>query len=365
MARTLAIFHSAGISGPLRTLLPRLRALADGGEGRVLFPGGGPGFELAAAELPCTVAAYGPAVLPRSPGGALALPLRGARELRALRSAMREAEPEVVVVATAYLPQALAAARLEGVPAVLYAAELLPGRRRLLRRAARLADAVIACSEPVARQYAAARRVEVVPPGIAPLDDDAAAELPGAAPRLAVVGALSPGRGQDVALAALPLVRESFPAASLLVAGEPHPRRGDERFADELRRTAPDGAVFLGAVREIGPVLAGADVVLVPNREDEGFGRVAFEAMAAGTPVVATPLTAAARLLEHGGAGCLLVVPPDQPAALAEAAVTLLRDPELAGRLAVRARRWVAENLAEEELTPRFVEVVRAVTRPG
>jgi glycosyltransferase involved in cell wall biosynthesis len=334
---------------------------------QLVFPAEGAGTELARQELAVATARYGPTVMPASLPDALAAPARLARQLGALRRSVRAARPDVVLVATAYLPHALLAARLEGVPTVLYAAELLgAGVRRgpsaglgsaAFRRAARGAAAVVACSEWVARQYPDVPRLEVLPPGIGS-EAPVAAELPGTPPRIAVVGALSRGRGQDVAVDALELIRAEISDATLLVAGEPHPRRADRTFAAELRSRAGPGVRFLGSVTAIGPLLAAADVVVVPNRVGEGFGRVAFEAAAAGTPVVATPLTAAARLLPEGD---LLVVEPERPELLAQAVLRLLDDPALAASLTQKARAWVGENLDESALAARFAETVRSV----
>jgi glycosyltransferase involved in cell wall biosynthesis len=106
----------------------------------------------------------------------------------------------------------------------------------------------------------------------------------------------------------------------------------------------------------VDSLLAAVDVVLVTNRVDEGFGRVAFEATAAGTPVVATPLTAAARLLPEGD---LVVVEPGRPDLLAQAVLRLLGDPAPAAG----ARKWVAQNLDEADLARRFAAAVRSVAR--
>ena len=197
-----------------------------------------------------------------------------------------------------------------------------------------------------------------MPPGIA-TGPHAPAALPGTPPRIAVVGALSHGRGQDVALDALSIVRAELPAASLVVAGEPHPRTADRAFATELRGRAGANVHFLGSVSPIERLLAAADVVVVPNRVEEGFGRIAFEAIANGTPVVATPHTAAARLLPEGH---LLVVDAERADLLAQAVLRLLRDPEVAASLVRRAGAWVAENLDEPALALRFAEIVADVT---
>lgn len=360
------ILHSGAVSGPLRTLLPRIRALAEFGNVTLLFPWDGSGVALA-ADAPSLVARYGPAAMPASFGSLLTMPVDSIAELRVLRRAIRAAEPDIVVVATAYLPLAVRAARREGIPVVVYAAELLgvDGRRGLARRAAAAllrssalrADAIVACSEWVSAQFPTSRELTVIHPGIACVPHSVA-DLPGASPHVVVVGALSRGRGQDVAVAALPLIRNEFPGATLHIVGEPHPRAADHAFAGELRASATEGTHFAGSVIHVENVLGAADVVVVPNRVEEGFGRVAFEAMAVGTPVIATPLTAAARLLgpEH-----LRIVGPERPDALAEAVVELVHDPSGVATRATNARRWVSENLDESRLARQFAEVVLAV----
>jgi glycosyltransferase involved in cell wall biosynthesis len=81
-----------------------------------------------------------------------------------------------------------------------------------------------------------------------------------------------------------------------------------------------------------------------------------LEAMASGTPVVATPVAAAA--LETGGEDGLLVA--DKPEAFAEAVVALLQDPGRADRLAASARRFVETRYTWERSTARLEELHEA-----
>jgi phosphatidyl-myo-inositol alpha-mannosyltransferase len=130
-----------------------------------------------------------------------------------------------------------------------------------------------------------------------------------------------PRKGMAVLLAALPKLVRAFPDIEVLIVG-----RGD---ADELREEAGE---FAGHLRFLGQVddaekaaaLRGADVYCAPNTGGESFGIVLVEAMAAGTPVVASDLDAFRRVLLGGKAGRL--VPVDDPGALADALVELLGD---------------------------------------
>ena len=157
-----------------------------------------------------------------------------------------------------------------------------------------------------------------------------------------------PRKGMAVLLAALPTLVERFPEIEILIVG-----RGDE---DELRQEAGELA---GHLRLLGQVddaekasaLRSADVYCAPHTGGESFGIVLVEAMAAGTPVVASNLDAFRRVLEDGSAGML--VPIEDPAALAEALITVLCDHELrtryvdAASAAVRQYDWhvVADDI--------------------
>jgi len=130
-----------------------------------------------------------------------------------------------------------------------------------------------------------------------------------------------PRKGMDVLIGALAVVVEAFPDVEILVVG-----RGDE---DELREKAGDLADhlrFLGQVddAEKASAMRSADVYCAPNTGGESFGIVLVEAMAAGTPVVASDLDAFRRVLEDGTAGRL--VPVYDSEALATALIEVLQD---------------------------------------
>ena len=150
-----------------------------------------------------------------------------------------------------------------------------------------------------------------------------------------------PRKGMAVLLDALPALAERFPEVEILIVG-----RGDE---DELRGDAGDLAGhlrFLGQVTdaEKASALRSADVYCAPNTGGESFGIVLVEAMAAGTPVVASNLDAFRRVLADGEAGWL--APVEDSDALAEALIAVLGDAQLraryvkAGTAAVHRYDW-------------------------
>jgi phosphatidylinositol alpha-mannosyltransferase len=150
-----------------------------------------------------------------------------------------------------------------------------------------------------------------------------------------------PRKGMAVLIDALPRLVEHFPGVQVLVVG-----RGDQ---DELRSKA--GGLgghlrFLGQVDDAAKAsaLRSADVYCAPHTGGESFGIVLVEAMAAGTPVVASDLHAFRQVLRDGDAGRL--VPVEDGAALAAGLVAVLKNDQLAKRYvaagadAVRRYDW-------------------------
>ena len=359
--------HLAEVSGPSRSLEDELRWLSGEGELEVLVPGDG---RLQADFSPfatVTSLEYSALTVPGGPAAWLAMGRRLTRELRTLRAAVRRAAPDLVIVTSALLPAALRAARAGGGRVILYAGEILDEprvatRRRalagraLIRHAARSADAIIAASDRVAHQYEgrAAAGVTTIHPPIAARYEAGDGEtfrrdhdIPAGSRLVVAVGALSHGRGQDVLIRALPEIRRFHPDVHLAIVGEPHPRDVDREYARELRSLAedlaPSAVTFTGFEDRPENAYAAAAVVVNPTRY-EAFGRVAFEALRAGRPVVSTSAGAISQVLRDGEDS--LLVPPDSPGDLAVAVVNLLDDPDLASRLAqaggVRARDELA-----------------------
>jgi len=218
----------------------------------------------------------------------------------------------------------------------------------------------------------AARRVVVehlggdavlIPNGVSVRRFAGAEPLPAqpAVPTVAFLGRIDePRKGLAVLLEALPELVELVPDVRLLVAGP-----GD---VEEVRETVPASVrghvELLGMVSDAdkASVYASGDVYCAPNTHGESFGIVLIEAMATGTPVVASDLEAFRRVLEDGRAGVL--VPVADPAALAVALADLLADPARREALS-RVGREVVQQYDWETVTARIVEVYETVAAVG
>lgn len=158
----------------------------------------------------------------------------------------------------------------------------------------------------------------------------------GGGPTVMFLGRLDePRKGLATLLGALPLLAARVPDVRLIIAGP-----GDaEEIRGTVDRSLRDHLVFLGRVSDADKAgaLAAADIYVAPNTGGESFGIVLLEAMAAGTPVVASDLEAFERVLDGGRAG--VTVPVGDAAALGAALADLLGDPARREQLAALGRR--------------------------
>ncbi len=142
-------------------------------------------------------------------------------------------------------------------------------------------------------------------------------------PTVGFVGRLEPRKAPLDLLRALPTLAERLPGVRLvLVAGAE--LEGPRDYADEVLAAAArygDRVLMLGNVPEAARLMPWFDVLAVPSLA-EPFGTVAAEALAAGTPVVATRSGGMEEYVSDGGVGAL--VPPGDPGALADALAGLL-----------------------------------------
>jgi glycosyltransferase involved in cell wall biosynthesis len=133
-------------------------------------------------------------------------------------------------------------------------------------------------------------------------------------------------KGQDVLLHAWRSVHERIASARLVLAGDGALRPQFEALARALGIV--DSVDFAGLVADVPALLARSDGFVLPSRY-EGMPNALLEAMAAGLPCVATRVSGSEDIIVDGESG--LLVPPDDPEALATALIAILSDRERAG----------------------------------
>jgi glycosyltransferase involved in cell wall biosynthesis len=184
-------------------------------------------------------------------------------------------------------------------------------------------------------------------------------EVPQGRPTIVMVGNLHPVKGHLDLIDAIARIKPHFPDLLVLCAGE-GPMRAviEQQIAHHgLRETV----LLLGHRWDVPALLSRAQVACLPSHA-EGLSNALIEEMAAALPVVATAVGGNVELVVEAGPGASgHLVPPNQPAALAERLAALLRDPQRCRALGAAARKRVQEELTLEEMTRRTGELYRAL----
>ncbi len=155
-------------------------------------------------------------------------------------------------------------------------------------------------------------------------------------PTAICVARLAPMKGQDTLIRAVALLQEDFPALRVEFVGDGPQRQAYQHLARQLG--VADRCTFTGIVphREVLTRMAAATVCVMPTRS-EAFGLVNIEALAVGTPVIASCVGGIPEIIRDGQEGFL--VPPDDPRALADRLRIILSDPVLRARMSQNARQ--------------------------
>jgi len=173
-------------------------------------------------------------------------------------------------------------------------------------------------------------------------------------PVLLNVGRLARQKGQEYLLRALPAIRRRYPRAFLLVAGEGLLREHYRRVAAEVG--VADAVRFLGRRSDVKLMLQAADLFVFPSLY-EGTGVSLLEAMAMRRPIVASRIPVLEEVVDGGA----VLVPPRDPAALADGIVHLCAHPGLWEPMTQRARRVVEARFDIRQNAAAFGRLCRQV----
>jgi glycosyltransferase involved in cell wall biosynthesis len=312
------------------------------------------------------------------PAGRIRHVHRLVRSILAIRSIARRQQVDLILswMTKAQLYGGVAAA-LARIPSVWYQ-HGVPGPHSRLDRLATLLPArgVIANSNAASAAQATLRPVRprrVVYPGIdlANFDPDAlppradvrrALELPSEGPLVGFFGRLQRWKGPHVLVEAMPAVLAEFPAARCVIVGGRHEL--EPGYADYLRRLTTERGLerevlFVGFQQDVPRWLHAMDVVALPS-DREPFGISVIEAMAMGKPVIAGDSGGPRETVTSGLDG--LLVPHDDPAAVADAILGCLRSPELAARMGAAARTR-AQHFSSERHARELAQALRELAR--
>ncbi len=280
----------------------------------------------------------------RSRAGLAEWVLRQAPFIRRFRPDVIHAHNAKATVAAA------AAARLARGPRrppvlATYHSAMEPDRAASARLLVRAADEIVCCSADLLPTFA--------PLGVRPLVIDNGISLPAPGPAslgddprplVLFVGRLEPQKNPHRFLEVAALVGEARFAMA-----------GDGSMRAEVEARAGD-VLMLGARADARALMAGADLVLVSS-DSEGQSLVVLEALAAGTPVVTTPV---AGMSELDG----VEVADFTAEGLAAAVRRLLRDPDRRAALGVAGARFTRERFSADVMVSAYEQRYRALLTP-
>lgn len=185
-------------------------------------------------------------------------------------------------------------------------------------------------------------------------------------PLLVFVGRLVEEKGLGDVLAAVAMLKESYPGLRLLVVGEGQDRGAFEAWVAE--QLLGEAVSFVGWVASdlVRAHVAAADVFVGPSRTGpdgwvEAQGLTFLEAMVAGTAVVATRMGGIPDAVRHEETG--LLVEERRPDQIAEAVRRLWSDEVLRRRMVDRGQRWVGDGFSRPSSARRFAEVFDSLLR--
>lgn len=236
--------------------------------------------------------------------------------------------------------------------------ERIDGESRIIHT---IADMIVAATpaeeEQLISLYGAnPNKITIIPPGVdlgrfQPFDREEARQhigIPCQGKNIMFVGRIEPLKGIDTLIQAAAILRDHYPqmmecVCFSIVGGDPWAKSLDVEMARlqalSQRLGVTDIVGFLGSKNQnmLPKYYAAAEIVVMPSHY-ESFGLVALEAMAMGTPVIASEVGGLAHLVRDGETG--FHVPPRDPETLAKRLHLLLSQPDLRNKLGEQARHY-------------------------
>jgi glycosyltransferase involved in cell wall biosynthesis len=182
--------------------------------------------------------------------------------------------------------------------------------------------------------------------------------VPAGARLVGIVGNIKRWKGQEVVIRAMAALRADFPDVVCLLIGDTSP--SDAHYRDKIQALIAEfglerTVLITGFRRDVPNYIAILEVLIHASIEPEPFGRVLLEGMALRKPLVASDGGAVPEIVVHGDTG--LLFKPGDPAALAAALGTLLRDADRARTMGEAGRA----RLVEQYTISRNIERTQAV----
>ncbi|MDP2965010.1 MAG: glycosyltransferase [Pelolinea sp.] len=251
------------------------------------------------------------------------------------------------------------------------------GEREVINQVDRIVASTIDEKENLIELYSAPKeKISIIPPGVDitrfyPISNDEAKEylnIPTDEKMILFVGRIEPLKGIDTLIRAIAQMRKSdvlstCPHYLYIIGGEPNSENGNGNQEIERLKAlcvelgVGDMILFMGKKNQntLQYYYSAAETVVMPSNY-ESFGMVALEAMACGTPVVATQVGGLQYLVQNGITG--FTVPHNDPVALEESLTQLICKPELRFQMSRNSLEYASTN-SWETITPRIIDLYK------
>ncbi len=251
----------------------------------------------------------------------------------------------------------------------------LDGEKEVIQKADRIIAATLAEKSQLEFLYETpSKQIAVIPPGVDtshfyPIPQEEAKEVIGVPPNnriILFVGRIEPLKGIDTLIRAISIIQQSgelacCPHQIAIIGGEPNVRPEEmnvemARLQDMVKSLGIENFVmFLGKQDQkfLPYYYSAAEVVVMPSHY-ESFGMVALEAMACGTPVVASQVGGLAFLVQDGKTG--FVIQGNDPALLADRLIQLIKNSELQQQMSKNSEVY-AKQYAWDIISTKILQV--------
>ncbi len=173
-----------------------------------------------------------------------------------------------------------------------------------------------------------------------------------------MIGRLESIKGFEYFIDSAAIISRQIPQTRFLVVGEGSLH---DKLAARVRDlNMGDKVLFTGWREDIPDILSVLDVLALASL-NEAVGRVLLEAGAVGKPVVATEVGGVPEIIRNNETGIL--VPPGDPAAMAQAVIALLKDEAKRLEMGRCAKEWVKNNFTDRSMVERLDEIYKGVTK--
>lgn len=168
------------------------------------------------------------------------------------------------------------------------------------------------------------------------------------------VAELHERKGQKFLIEAVKMLEKDFPKIKLVFVGDGYERKSYEK----LSRPLHEKVLFMGRQKEVGKLMAAADIFVLPSVR-EAFGLVILEAAMSGAPTVASDVGGISEIIENGKTGLLARAGDSE--SLAEAIIKILKNPDLAAQLAQNAKLNIRTAFSAKTMADKTAAVYDSV----